>query len=137
MNKFELLTNKEIRPEEIAELMDFVGWGRKEEYVLSDIKRSLRSFPFVAHIRSADNKLAGYVSAFSDESFSTFVSELVVHPDCQNQGLGSELLQTVERKYPNVPIYIKPFEDTKEFFLKHGYTEPKRKMSVVSKRNRA
>ncbi len=55
MNQFELLTNKEIRPEEIAELMDVVGWGRKEEYLLSDLNRSFSSFSFVALIRNVDN----------------------------------------------------------------------------------
>ena len=137
MDKFEMFTDKVIQPEEIAELMDSVGWGKKEEYMFSDIQRSLKNFPFVVHIRNSENKLVGYISAFSDESFSTFVSELVVHPNYQQQGLGSKLLQAVENKYPNVPIYITPFEDNKDFFFKHGYTEPKRKMCVVSKRNKA
>jgi len=137
MNNFVMYTDKNIEAEEIAELMDSVGWGRKEEYDPRSILRSLNTFQFIAYIRTDENRLTGYISAFSDESFSTFVGELVVHPDHNKQGLGSALLQAVERRYSNIPIYIKPFEDTKEFFLKNGYTEPKRRMFVVSKRNSA
>ncbi len=139
---FQMYTNKDIEGEEIAELMDAIGWGNKEDYKKDNykcIKQSLNNFSFVAHIRTKQGilVLVAYVSAFSDEAFSTFVSELVVHPSVQGHGLGRQLLQEVEKKYTGVPIYIKSFEDTKEFFFKHGYTQPKRKMVVVSKRNNA
>lgn len=134
-DSFKMFIDKNIKPEEMAELMDSVGWGKKKEYNHRSILRSLSNFPFVAYIRNEDNELVGYVSAFSDGAFSTFVSELVIHPGVQNQGLGSELLQAVEREYCGIPIYIKHFDDSKDFFIKHGYTEPKRKMSVLSKRN--
>jgi hypothetical protein len=52
MNNFVMYTDKNIEAEEIAELMDSVGWGRKEEYDPSSILRSLNNFPFIAYIRT-------------------------------------------------------------------------------------
>lgn len=137
MESFEMFKDKAIDPDEMAALMASVGWGKREDYSREDILLSLQNMPFVAYIRDADKTLVAYVSAFSDEAFSTFVSELVVHPRCQNKNLGTELLQAVERRYPDVPVYIKPFEDSVDFFLKRGYKEPKRKTVALSKRNRA
>jgi GNAT superfamily N-acetyltransferase len=135
-NKYQMFTDKQITPEEFAELMDLVGWGAKQDYDLREIKKSIESYTFVAHFRDDNHQLVGYVSSFSDGAFSTFIGELVIHPAHQGKGLGSELLNAVEEKFKGVPVYAKPFGDKKEFFIHHGYSEPKRPMHVVSKQNK-
>ncbi len=131
-----MYTDKQISPDEFAELMDSVGWGSKQDYDSDAIRKSIESYTFVAHIRNDDGQLVAYVSSFSDGAFSTFIGELVVHPTCQGNGLGKELLSAVERRFDGVPIYANPFAPEKEFFIHQGYSEPKRPMMVVSKQNR-
>lgn len=135
-NNFQIFTDKQIRPDELAELMESVGWGSKHDYDSDEIKKSIDSYTFVAHIRDSDGQLVAYMSSFSDSAFSTFIGELVVHPTYQGKGLGKELLNIVENKFNGVPIYANPFEPEKEFFIRRGYSEPKRPMVVVSKRNK-
>lgn len=135
-NKYQMYTDKQISPDEIAELMESVGWGSKQDYDLDAIKKSVESYTFVAHVRNDDGQLIAYVSSFSDGAFSTFIGELVVHPVCQSNGLGKELLNVVEKRFDGVPIYANPFASEKEFFIHQGYSEPKRLMVVVSKQNR-
>lgn len=135
-NEYRLYTNKKISPVEYAELMASVGWGVRQDYDQDKIKKSIESYPFVAHIRNHEGQLVGYVSAFSDGAFSTFISELVVHPHHQGIGLGSKLLNAVEKRFEGVPIYAIVLASEKEFFIRQGYARPKRELIVVTKRNR-
>lgn len=135
LDNFEMFTDKSIAAEEFAVLMDSIGWGSKHHYDLDEIRNSIESYTFVAHIRSHSGELVAYISSFSDGAFSTFIGELAVHPSCQSKGLGKELVNAVENQFKGVPIYAKPFESEKEFYIQQGYTEPKRPMVVVSKRN--
>lgn len=134
-NTFQVFTDKNIQSMEIANLMASVGWGVEDAYDNQAIGESLSTYPFIAHCRDSAGLLIGYVSAFSDGAFSTFVGELVVRPEFQRKGIGTELLRLVVERYSGIPIYATPFEDTREFFLEQGFRVPKRAMSVVSKRD--
>lgn len=134
-NTFQILTDNNIEPSELANLMASVGWSAESDYDNQVIEQSLASYPFIAHCRDSRGFLIGYVSAFSDGAFSTVVGELVVRPEFQRNGIGSELLRLVVERYSGIPVYAMPFEDVQEFFLTRGFRVPKRAMSVVSKRN--
>ncbi|MHB1532837.1 GNAT family N-acetyltransferase [Acidithiobacillus sp.] len=134
MSTVQVHCDKRISPSEFASLMASVGWGAEGDYDPGLVRQSIRTYPFVAHARTEDDALVGYVSAFSDGVFSTFIGELVVHPKFQRQGVGTQLLQAVESNNAGVSIYAKPFTDQQGFFLRNGYCLPKRAMSVVSKR---
>jgi len=127
--------SKDVTAGEFSSLMESVGWGKNypDELVL----RSIMAYPFIAHARSKNGKLLGYISAFSDQAFSTMLGELVVHPEAQSQGIGRALLLAVEHAFPGIPIYVKPLAEAKEFFLACGYKSPAREMTVLFKRNRA
>ena len=131
--QFAIRVDKEIGPRELAELMGSVGWGDPEGYDEDVIRRSLASYPFVAHARDSAGRLMGYISAFSDGAFSTFIGELVVRPEVQHQGIGTELLSAVEHQYPGVPIYAHSFADNEPFFAERGYRAGRRRQSVLFK----
>jgi len=137
MSCFEIFNDKSIAPAEFANLLASVGWGEEAAYDAAAIEHSLASYPVVAHCRDASGLLVGYVSAFTDGVFSTFIGELVVRPSHQRRGVGSALLAQVLEKCRGVPIYAMPFRDTEPFFLERGFQMPKRPMSVVSTRNTA
>lgn len=124
---------KEILSGEYASLMAAAGWGDADDFSASAIQRSLAAYPFVAHARDAEGRLVGYISAFSDGAFSTFIGELVVHPAVQRQGVGSNLLATMEDYAQGVPVYVKPFVDSEGFFIKQGYRRAPIPMSVLFK----
>lgn len=137
MSSFEILADKNITPAEVANLMTSVGWGKETDYDGKEIERSISAYPIIAYCRDSDGLLIGYVSAFTDCAFSTFVGELIVRPSHQHRGIGSALLAHVVEKCRGVPIYATPFQDTEAFFLERGFRVPKRLMSVVSMRNAA
>lgn len=117
--------------------MASVGWGTEEDYDTQAIERSLSAYPIIAYCRDSGGLLIGYVSAFTDGAFSTFVGELVVRPTYQRRGVGSVLLALVADKCHGVPVYATPFQDSESFFLDRGFRVPKRLMSVLSMRNAA
>ena len=137
MSSFKVISDKNVAPTEVANLMASVGWGKETNYNAAEIERSLSAYPIIAYCRDSEGVLVGYVSAFTDGAFSTFVGELVVRPSHQHRGIGSSLLAHVVEKCRGVPIYATPFQETEAFFLERGFCMPKRLMSVVSMRNAA
>lgn len=135
MAQVEIHCTKNVSIAEFSYLMAAVGWGNTSDYDATSVSRSLDSYPFIAHARSSDGVLVGYVSAFSDGAFSTFIGEVVVHPEYQSVGVGSMLLAAVEAEYRGVPVYAKPFRDQEGFFLRNGYRQAARPMSVLFKAN--
>lgn len=131
--EFILYTDKMVMPAEIADLMASVGWGTEQEYDQAAIERSLTAYPFLAHARDGGGQLVGYVTAFSDRAFSTFIGELVVRREAQDRGVGSALLRSVEEKYPGIPLYIQSFSDVEEFFRQRGYRAGTRPQAVLFK----
>jgi GNAT superfamily N-acetyltransferase len=125
--------DKKITPEEYCRLMESAGWG--SGYDLEAVIRSINAYPFVAYARDHSGEVIGYISAFSDGVFSTMLGELVVAPKVQGYGIGRALLNAVEEKYRNVPIYVKPLGDAKKFFLACGYRTPSVEMHVLFKKN--
>lgn len=47
-----------------------------------------------------NNKITGSVRAYC-ENGTVYIGKLIVHPDCQRNGIGTKLLLEIERIYPN------------------------------------
>jgi GNAT superfamily N-acetyltransferase len=134
--QIDIVVGKDITPVEFAALMASVGAGEEAAYFPEVVQRSLAAYPFVAHARRSDGTLVGYVSAFSDGAFSTFVGELAVHPTIQRRGVGRRLMQAVETYANGVPVYVNLFREEETFFGKLGYRPSQRAMSVLFKHTR-
>ncbi|TFG27907.1 MAG: GNAT family N-acetyltransferase [Promethearchaeota archaeon] len=50
------------------------------------------------------NKIIGSVRAYK-ENDTCFIGKLIVHPDFQNQGIGTELLNEIEARFDDVKRY--------------------------------
>ena len=73
-----------------------------------------------------NEKILGFVSAH-DLGFRSYLSELIVRPEGRNSGIGSALIQEVEKaliqKGCNVLI-ADVWKDALGFYRRLGYTEP-------------
>eukprot|EP01032_Pedospumella_encystans_P015635 gene15635-17871_t len=75
MSSFKVISDKNVAPTEVANLMASVGWGKETNYNAAEIERSLSAYPIIAYCRDSDGVLVGYISAFTDGAFSTFVGD--------------------------------------------------------------
>jgi ribosomal protein S18 acetylase RimI-like enzyme len=52
----------------------------------------------------AEGKIAGSVRVYVDKG-TCFIGRLIVHPECQNQGIGTRLLEEIESVFDQVARY--------------------------------
>jgi ribosomal protein S18 acetylase RimI-like enzyme len=63
---------------------------------LEELREKFKTHVFLK--ATADNKIIGSVRVLQEES-TCYVGRLMVHPDCQNQGIGTKLLLDLERLF--------------------------------------
>lgn len=94
---YQVIINMPISKNEVPELRELVGWGRRDE----DYPTLFDRCNFWAGIRNENNQLIafGYVCGMGLEH--GYMEDIIVHPDYQKQGIGfklvKELLQESER----------------------------------------
>ncbi|GEM_PF-869539 len=126
-------TDRSFSPEAYAELMAAVHRDETSRYPGATLRAALQAYHFVAHVRSEAGVLVGYLCAFSDGVFATFVGELVVQTRARGGGIGAALLESIESVWPGVPVYALGFRDTRAFFERQGYCEPPCPLDVLTK----
>jgi ribosomal protein S18 acetylase RimI-like enzyme len=68
------------------------------------------------------HRLAGLIRVLTDVSFNAFIADLVVHPDYQRRGLGSELVRRAVTPYPGVKFAVHPGRQAvAALFKKQGF----------------
>lgn len=45
--------------------------------------------------------IIGSVRGFEEEDGALYIGKMIVHPDCQNKGIGKRILQELESRFPN------------------------------------
>lgn len=109
------IENASTSAKQIADLREAVGWNRME----SCYKNELMDSYF--HISVYDgNKLIGYVDTVSNGVTDAYIQDLMVHPDYQGKGIGTELMnRTITYlKYRKIYMISVVFEDRLFAFYK-------------------
>ncbi|MDO5087135.1 MAG: GNAT family N-acetyltransferase [Comamonadaceae bacterium] len=123
---------KDIQGHELAALLTAVGWG---EHGPAEMARAIRAWPATVHARVPETgALVGYLSAFSDSVSSTWLGELVVHPDFQRQGIATRMLRCLESHWPGLPVTVSALGNARHFFIANGYQTPRAEMTVLFKK---
>ena len=68
------------------------------EEIEADLKRQL----FLK--ASVSGQIVGSVRAYAQQE-TCFIGRLIVHPDYQKRGIGSQLMQEIEKRFPQVKRY--------------------------------
>ena len=96
LERYEVIPNACMGIGELATLLEAAGYGARAGHLAAAlVDHALATYTFVAHARDADGRLAGYVGAFSDGAFATFIAALVTHPD--DRAASEALTRAVER----------------------------------------
>lgn len=116
--------NKMPAVEEINELTDSVGWGRREIKILEEaIRHTL--FSVCAYDGS---KIVGLGRVIGDKTIFIHIHDVIVRPDYQNKKIGKgimiKILEEIEKSKkisPNIRVYLGASKGKEEFYEKFGF----------------
>lgn len=116
MKKIKISENSfEFNKKDIEEILTSNNWGKK--YSKDNIYKHFSGSNYFA-IATVGKKQVGYVRALSDGNTVTFLSEIIVHKDYQNNGIGKKLMKSFNKKYAHTSVYSFSFKEQVGFFEK-------------------
>jgi ribosomal protein S18 acetylase RimI-like enzyme len=118
---YKVIINIPISNNEVPELRELVGWGRRDK----DYPTLFERCNFWAGVRSENNKLIafGYVCGMGLEH--GYMEDLIVHPEYQGRGIGVQLVKELLRESERFGLGIITVtyeESNTNFYKKCGFT---------------
>ena len=90
-----------VAPEVLAGLREAVGWNRMER----DLADPCLSNAF--HLCAFDGyRLVGYAAVVSNGVTDAYIQDVMVHPDHQRQGVGTQLMKRVLARLEEERVYM-------------------------------
>ena len=90
-----------VSPADIANLRQAVGWNRMQRD-LSD-PRLTTTLQLCAY---DENHLIGYAQVISNHVTDAYIQDVMVHPDYQRQGIGTQLMEKLLSRLEEDGIYM-------------------------------
>lgn len=111
--------NEPTSAKAIADLRQSVGWNRMDSVYKNPIMTSF------LHIAAYDNdKLIGYVDCISNGITDAYIQDLMVHPNYQGKGIGTELMNQIITLLKEKHIFMISViydESLKSFYERFGF----------------
>ena len=115
-------SKKDLPSEQLHRLFMSVGWSDGSE--TSDMIKNY-NIPFINStlvISAWENeRLIGIVRVLSDKMFRSIIYDLIVLPDFQNKGIGTELVKRCIEYFPNSEWLVQTTEKTSSYYKKSGF----------------
>lgn len=108
--------------EEFSQLRKKAGWGETNPSI---VKRSLENSLFHVTLRE-NSKLIGMGRVIGDGSMYFYIQDIIVEPNYQRQGLGSQIMHHIEIYLSKVAekgatIGLLSAKGKEEFYSRYGY----------------
>lgn len=114
--------------DELFELFVATGWDAGTP---TRLERSVGSYTAVVTARSAEGKLVGYTSVFSDGAYTTFIGEILVHPKHRRKGIARAMVERVAEEFPSIPIVVHTLPTAQPFFVALGFRASSMEMTAL------
>ncbi len=124
-----MLNNTIILNEELPSINDYwdlfltTGWNSEYNFSITDLEKAIKNSWYSVSIYE-NNKMIGFGRIISDGVHHALIVDLIIHPDFQNKGLGSILLDKLvnkckESKIRDIQLFAA--ENKFEFYEKFGF----------------
>ena len=121
MSQFELQENPaSIDPEQVIDLYHLIG-GDRPDLDSETIKEAFLNSSYMATVSLPDGELIGWIRALSDKVSTTWIPEMVVHPEYSQLGVDAQLLDAVTGAYEGTTVYFQILHT--EFTARAGFYE--------------
>ncbi len=111
--------NEAVPVKALADLREAVGWNRMEREYQSPL---LTSFYHIAVYEG--DKLIGYIDSVSNGVTDAYIQDLMVHPEFQSKGIGTELMRQMIAHLKEKHIYMISVvyeESLRPFYQRFGF----------------
>lgn len=109
MSQFQLHENpSDINPELVIDLYHLIG-GDRPNLDQETIRKAFLNSSFMATVTLPDGELIGWIRVLSDDVSTSWIPEMVVHPEYSQLGVDSMLLDVVIKKYGHTTVYFQTF----------------------------
>ena len=114
-----------ISPEEYMEMRKRVGWT---EFPLEEARSCVENAYMVLCVRNEDDKAIGVVRLLWDGGYVAYLSDVIVDPDYQGQGIGRTLVEAVIKRIKDdmkpgykVKLNLSSAKGKEPFYEKFGF----------------
>ena len=111
--------NEKVPVEALADLRESVGWNRMEKEYTNPL---MTSYYHIAVYE--DDKLIGYIDSVSNGVTDAYIQDLMVCPDYQGKGIGTDLMDKMIEYLKEKRIYMISVvyeEGLKPFYERFGF----------------
>jgi len=117
--------NKNLPFAQLHKLFISVGWSDKGEMPENMKVGFMQPWIHSTLVISAwdDDRLVGAVRVLSDTIFRSVIYDLLVHPEYQGKGIGSELVRRCLEHFPSSGWLVCTEGETPYFYKKFGFSE--------------
>jgi ribosomal protein S18 acetylase RimI-like enzyme len=109
--------------EDYWDLFQTTGWNSRYNFTQQDLEKAIGNSWYSNSIYDS-NKLIGFGRVIADGVHHALIVDLIIHPDYQNQGIGSELLdrlvsKCIESQIKDIQLFSA--KDKSGFYEKSGF----------------
>ena len=93
--------NEPVKAEDISSLREAVGWNRMDKELSNPLMTSY------CHIAVYEqDTMIGYIDSISNGVIDAYIQDLMVHPNYQGKGIGTELMNQIIAYMKEKRIYM-------------------------------
>lgn len=104
-------------------LFETTGWNAKYHFSSEDLSKAVNNSYFIVCAYS-DDRLVGTGRIISDGVYQTLIGDMIVHPEFQGQGIGSDILKSLIKKCRQdgmKQIHLTSAKGKMDFYKKFGF----------------
>ncbi|WP_227936750.1 GNAT family N-acetyltransferase [Alkalihalobacillus deserti] len=115
-----------LPPKEVFfELYQTTGWIQASMFNQDELYKAMKNSWCITAAYDNKEKLVGFGRVISDGVYQSFITDMMVHPDYQKQGIGSSMLKfLIEKCRQNGMkwIQLSCAQGKMDFYTKHGFS---------------
>lgn len=113
---------KDLPSDELRRLFLSAGWSDGKETPEQQANFNIGFIHSTLVVSAWDDKrLVGAVRVLSDQIFRSILYDLIVDPEYQSQGIGSELIRRCKEHFPDLEWLVQTTEDVYRFYERNGF----------------
>lgn len=121
MSEISYFKNSEnFKGQQFLELIESVGWAGKEILPANKLDQAVKQV--ASHYTAwSENQIVGVVRVMSDGLIFSCIPEILVNPQFQSHGIGTQLMKMVIADYGSTIIFLGAQIGNETFFEKLGF----------------